>query len=128
MMKRLRSAIPSIILMIVVIFLPGCSGLQPGPDTAQRYHERGILDLKPPGDGGDAEKAVEYFTNAIKAEPNFAKSYNARGVAYVLLGEYDKARQDFVKALEVSPENLQARENLEHLDAGAYDEVDALEN
>ncbi len=126
-MEGLKSALQIIGLLILTLILTACGGLQPGPDTAQKYHDQGMLDLTTLGRGGKPAQAVEYFSQAIQAEPNFAKSYNARGVAYVLLGEYDKARADFKKTLEIEPTDVQARENLNHLDAGEYDQVTAVE-
>lgn len=126
-MKRTISALCIVPIFVILLALSACSGLQPGPDTAQKYHDQGVLNLTAAGEKRDPEKAVEYFTQAIKAEPNFAKSYNARGVAYVLLGEYDQARSDFEQALEMIPANVPARENLDHLRAGEYDLVTKIE-
>jgi tetratricopeptide (TPR) repeat protein len=126
-MDRLKLALLIVCLGLMTLVISACGGLQPGPDMAQKYHEQGLLALNATGDGHDPEKAVEYFSQAIQSEPNFAKSYNARGVAYVLLGEYDKARADFEKTLEIDPTNVQAQENLKHLAAGEYDLVTEIQ-
>jgi Tfp pilus assembly protein PilF len=94
------------------------------PTTAQQHHTQGVLALSV---RADPEKAVDDFTQAIQVDPDFVKSYNARGVAYVLLKQYDKARADFQKALEIDPNYNAAQENLKHLDAGEYDQATALE-
>jgi len=124
---RLKSSFKVICFVFIALVLSACGGLQPGPDVAQKYHERGVLALTATDNERKPEKAVEYFSQAIQAEPNFAKSYNARGVAFVLLGKYDKAKADFEKSLEIDSTNKQAQENLHFLIAGEYDLVKEIQ-
>lgn len=49
----------------------------------------------------DAEKALEYLSNAIKLQPNFADAYNLRGNAYQNLGQYQRAIEDYNEALRL---------------------------
>jgi tetratricopeptide (TPR) repeat protein len=64
---------------------------------------------------GNAEKADEYFNEAIKAcdelikHPNPLKPvytvYNTRGLVLMEIGDYKKAIEDFEKTVEIAPEN-----------------------
>ncbi len=114
-------------LAIIGLILASCGAGKPDPEAAQKYHDQGVLNFMTAGGGRDPGKAVENFSKAIKADPSFVKSYNARGVAYVLLEDYDKARMDFEKALEIDPSYKMAQENLDHLDAGEYTLATAFE-
>jgi tetratricopeptide (TPR) repeat protein len=42
---------------------------------------------------------------------NNAGAYNNRGVAYVLIGQYDQAISDYTKAIEINPEFARAYNN-----------------
>ena len=44
--------------------------------------------------------AIEDFTKAIDAKADFAEGYNNRGVAWLHLSEWDKAREDLKTAKE----------------------------
>jgi TPR repeat protein len=47
--------------------------------------------------------AIEQFTAAIQLNPNSARSYMGRGVAYLVLGEDARAQKDFDEALQRDP-------------------------
>jgi tetratricopeptide (TPR) repeat protein len=58
----------------------------------------------------DARKAIEYFEQAIRLDPNFARAYSGMAHAYIASGnlggglprvEYEKAKQAVTKALEL---------------------------
>ncbi len=49
------------------------------------------------------EKAVEYFTKAIKENPDFARAYSNRGVAYRDLGLHQFAIGDYTYAIKLLP-------------------------
>jgi tetratricopeptide (TPR) repeat protein len=63
--------------------------------------------------------AVAYYSEAIKLEPGSAFLYFARGNAYAERGEYESAKADFLKALEIDPNNKVAKKNLEALNESA---------
>ena len=51
---------------------------------------------------GDYETAIEIFDDVLAQIPD-AVTYNARGSAYLALGDYDKALDDYYKAVELHP-------------------------
>lgn len=50
-------------------------------------------------------KSMEYFTKAIKLEPNNAESLFRRGIVYTWLNKYEEAFADFAKAYTLDPDN-----------------------
>lgn len=64
---------------------------------------------------GDMEKTGEYLNKSLAYDPSFALTYNTKGVWYRELGELEKARVHFEKAIEISPEYELARNNLARL-------------
>ncbi|GAA1794061.1 tetratricopeptide repeat protein [Luedemannella flava] len=50
------------------------------------------------------KNTVTIMTSSIEADPNVAFTYNSRGIARYLAGDYDRAMVDFNKVLEVDPE------------------------
>jgi len=59
----------------------------------------------------DAQKAIDYFEQAVKLDPNFARAYSGMAHAYIALGnlqggspaEYQKSKDAVRKALEIDP-------------------------
>ena len=50
------------------------------------------------------DKAIDHYTKAIRYNPNFDSAYSNRSTLYWKKGEYDKAKQDRLKAWEISPD------------------------
>ena len=49
---------------------------------------------------------MEQANKAIKRNSSFADSYLTRGKAYLALKEYKKAIEDFDRAIELDPDNI----------------------
>ena len=47
----------------------------------------------------------------IRINPDYAKAYDSRGVAYGLKGEYDKAIADYTAAIRINPDFAYAYNN-----------------
>ncbi len=62
------------------------------------------------------EEAAQLFTQAIQANPDFPYSYCNRGVAYEYMGQYDKARADYQKALSLKTNFEPAIKGLNRID------------
>lgn len=59
----------------------------------------------------DPIKAIEYFNNAIKLQPDFVEAYIGRGSSYSDLGQYQQAIEDFNKAIRLKPDFADAYGN-----------------
>jgi tetratricopeptide (TPR) repeat protein len=52
----------------------------------------------------ESPKAIEYLTDAIRLQPDFANAYGARGNAYANQKEYQLALEDYNKAILLKPD------------------------
>ncbi len=68
------------------------------PGSADGYFVRGVDYLEE--DGGD--NAALCFSQAIEIDPNFVQAYNNRGIANALLGNKQRAEDDFIKSSELA--------------------------
>jgi len=55
--------------------------------------------------------AIADFTAALRLDPNNAKTYQERGVAYLSKGDLDKAIADFTQAIRLDPNDADAYYN-----------------
>jgi type IV pilus assembly protein PilF len=69
-------------------------------ELAAGYYERGQMDI-----------ALKELDEAVKLDPNNARSYNIYGLVYTVLGENAKAEQNFRQALTLSPNDSETRQN-----------------
>ena len=83
---------------------PAPSDTPPINEKALVSFERGISYVK----AGVYEGAVEYFTQAITNDPNFADAYYNRGRVLGQLGKPEDAISDFNKAISLNPNNANA--------------------
>ena len=69
-------------------------------ELAAGYYERGQMDI-----------ALNELDEAVKLEPNNARTYNIYGLVYTVLGENAKAEQNFRRALTLAPQDSEIRQN-----------------
>lgn len=63
----------------------------------------------------DYEAALSYANQAIDIAPDFSTPYLARSYAYMHMGNFVAAEQDLLKVLELNPDDVIARKNLNNL-------------
>ncbi len=114
-------------LCVVIIMATSCSqeyeyskkkSTLPKPHTRQsdplknseRLYEKGKGDLET----GKTKEAINSFTQALQLNTD-ADIYNSRGFAYIHLGEFKKAIQDFDKAIEHDPTSVASYFNRGHV-------------
>jgi protein involved in polysaccharide export with SLBB domain len=59
-------------------------------------------------------QAAEIFQQAVKLDPQFADAHYALGHAYYDMGRWDKAVSSFQRAIDLNPNDQEARERLEY--------------
>ncbi len=64
--------------------------------TARKWFEMGCKAEKP-------QEKLEYYSKALKIDPNHISAWNNKGVALRLLGKFEKAIECFDKALKIGP-------------------------
>ena len=76
------------------------------------YYQLGLIAFNQiTGGGGEkvnrakCEEAIQYFDKVVEMKRSYANSYALRGIAYELLGQNEKALEDFSIYLELVDEN-----------------------
>ena len=82
--------------------------LERNPTSVNTLFERGMARFV----GEDVDGAIVWHTRALDLDPTAFLASNARGVAYLLKNEFDRAFQDFDQALRVNPDFAEAEANL----------------
>lgn len=57
---------------------------------------------------GDFQGSLPRFSEAIRKDPGLHVAYLGRGTAYVKLNRMDDARQDFLRAVELKPQDARS--------------------
>ncbi|MCL2524704.1 MAG: type IV pilus biogenesis/stability protein PilW [Betaproteobacteria bacterium] len=60
---------------------------------------------------GNPAAALDHLATALKAESGFHPAYSVRGLVYGALKEYDKAEEDFQRALKLAPDDPEVNNN-----------------
>lgn len=60
---------------------------------------------------GQMEVALQELAEAVKLDPRNARIYNVYGLVYAMLGQDANAQQNFLKALELAPNDSEIRQN-----------------
>ena len=63
----------------------------------------------------DPDRAMEMFTRALATDDTLAAAWVNRGVAHRRLGELEAAEADYLRALELDPDEISAASNLARL-------------
>lgn len=72
--------------------------------TAGEWFDKGAA-LSDGTKSKDPQRAITYYSEALRLDPSFAAAYNNRGIAYGNLDQYQRAIDDFDQALRVNPSN-----------------------
>ena len=83
------------------------------PEYVDAYYNLGYLNLVYLE---DYEMAARYFTDVIDRSPKHSDAWYNRGYAYELAGDYDRARMNYTRALEITPNYELAVEALNRID------------
>ncbi len=67
-------------------------------------------------ESGDSGKAINVFKYAISEYPEDANLYNSLGEAFLTTKDYDNARKNYQKSLELNPGNAGAKELISRID------------
>ena len=58
-------------------------------------------------------EATYRWERAVELDPTYAAAYNNLAVAYEQSGEFEKAKQAYMKASELDPKNVYIKQNVE---------------
>jgi hypothetical protein len=72
-----------------------------GPMTAHDWFDRGFLMLF---NTDNVPGAIRAFATAIRLDPDYARAYLNRGMAYERIGNLQQAIEDFGKAINLEPD------------------------
>ena len=110
-----KEALFVVVGLLIGAFLSACAPSQVGPDAqaietntqavetnaqAVEHYNRGVENQQQ----GKFDLAIEEYTEAIALDPQYADSYNKRGLAYVAKGDLDRAIADFDRAIALDPQ------------------------
>ncbi|MDR1574716.1 MAG: hypothetical protein LBS37_01810 [Treponema sp.] len=87
------------------------TGEKAPPRTSRTFLDQGITSAS----RGDYDLAIADYTRTINLNPNDSYAYNYHGYAYLMKDDESRARADFLKALQIDPNNAAARKNLNWL-------------
>jgi tetratricopeptide (TPR) repeat protein len=77
---------------------------KPDPQASRACNDRGTAHAAKK----DYDKAIAYFSEAIRLDPKFAGAYRNRALAYEEKGDLQKALEDYAVAIEIEPTNSRA--------------------
>jgi type IV pilus assembly protein PilF len=69
-------------------------------DLAAGYYERGQMEV-----------ALEELAEAQRLDPNYARTYSIYGLVYTVMGETQKAEDNFRRAIALAPNDSEIRHN-----------------
>ena len=84
-----------------------------GSDEAMRHFKLGLAAME----RDQAADAAAHFHRAHQVDPKFAEAYNQCAIAHYMLEEWDQARRDCERAIELAPIHFGALAGLGHCHA-----------
>jgi tetratricopeptide (TPR) repeat protein len=63
----------------------------------------------------DVSRALHFFDRAVTLQPDYLSAHHQRGIAWELLGDYQRALECWERTLELDPENKMAAGNIERV-------------
>lgn len=78
---------------------------------AEIEYDLGINNLR----NGMVAEALKNFLDAVEVHPDFAEAQHALGLAYHILGEYERAQAHYQRALELKPGYSEVLNNMGRL-------------
>lgn len=67
------------------------------------------------GEAGKIDEAIVEYTRVLQMHPRYAHAFLYRGLAYDREGELELAEQDYLKAIELEPTNVEGYRGLDHV-------------
>ena len=77
--------------------------MQLQPKNISALHHLGTIREKIGGD--KLELALDNFNQVIEIDPNYAPSYNGRGLVWDRIQKFNEAIQDFTTAIQIDSKN-----------------------
>ncbi|MCD6156105.1 MAG: tetratricopeptide repeat protein [Candidatus Atribacteria bacterium] len=97
-------------------FMEFAKALELDPQNQEALLARARARLEVPEPLGSPELALEDLSRVIQQNPGQPEAYVLLGKAYLALNRPEKAKINFHKALELDPENPEAREGLAQIE------------
>lgn len=95
------------VLALLTVGLPGCGGQYRTPEAADSQLAFGVSMAQ----RGLWNEAMFRFHAAERLEPDNPHVFNNLGVAYEAAGDFEKALQNYQKALKLAPDSREAKAN-----------------
>lgn len=77
-------------------------------EKASEFYSKGLKESKQE----NYEKAIGYFEQAVKVDPEFAFAWDNLGYCYRRLNNFDKAIESYKKSIEIDPNGLMPLQNI----------------
>ncbi len=101
-MNRCYRFLLALFIAVIFNFSTLCAPVHSSPmPTVRDILQTGVEAMK----NGDYSHAIQYFTQAIEEQPDFAPAYSNRCLAYLQLQDYQNAVADCTTAIDLTPEN-----------------------
>ena len=115
---RSRPIVTGLIAYFIVLFiLLGLAGIAYRPLLARYHYSNGYTWNQQ----RDFDKAIVYYTEAIRLDPRYADAYFARGYAWNEKKRFENAIADYSEAIRLDPHNANTYLNRGYVHSGNKD-------